>query len=166
MNISRYIRNQQLIFNCVALLDILNIINGSDLNCWTHKIGFRSKKRNAQGTVQSTGHPQMTERVDSRVRWGEVGLSFSPLPMILVLFYEILSYNALSFQTWVVTHPWKMARNPRCGPLPNIPLGIWTTVNHFLGLDLPHKIWKSLLLRICVKLILLNYMHRFALISM
>ena len=47
-------RNQRLIFYLVAILDLLNMINGSYLDCGTHEIRFQSKKGNLKLNTQCT----------------------------------------------------------------------------------------------------------------
>lgn len=43
INISRYMRNQPLRFHHIAISDILNTINGLDLDCGADKVGFHNK---------------------------------------------------------------------------------------------------------------------------
>ena len=86
VNISKYIRNQRLIFNCVAIFDLLNMMDSSDLNCGTHKIGFHSKKSNAQITVKNTVHPQIHSRADLQSGMGGGLTDLLSLPMILCVF--------------------------------------------------------------------------------
>lgn len=46
VNISKYMTNQQLIFGVPSVLDILNVINGSNPNCGKKKVS-KSKANNS-----------------------------------------------------------------------------------------------------------------------
>lgn len=45
-NISKYMRNQWPIFENIAVLDLIHMLNGLDLDYGTHKVGIQSKKGN------------------------------------------------------------------------------------------------------------------------
>lgn len=40
--------NQQLVFVVIAMLDLIIMINGLDLNCGTHTVGFPSQEDNPE----------------------------------------------------------------------------------------------------------------------
>lgn len=57
--ISQYMRNQWLKTHLLASLDLLNMINGSDCDCGTQKVGFQSKNGNLRMTAPFIVHPQL-----------------------------------------------------------------------------------------------------------
>ena len=44
-NISKYIRNLWLKIDFLAILDLLNMMDGSDRDCGTDRVGFQSQNR-------------------------------------------------------------------------------------------------------------------------
>lgn len=53
--------DQQLKFDIITVLDLFILINGSDFDCGTQKVGFQIKKKawvpNKKGNLSVTNHP-------------------------------------------------------------------------------------------------------------
>lgn len=60
MNISKYIKNQRLKIELLVVLDLLNMMNGSDRDCGAYKVDFQSQNKSRYITTELTAHATFT----------------------------------------------------------------------------------------------------------
>lgn len=104
VNISKYMKNQRLIFDLVAVLDLFNKIYSLDLDCETHKVGFHNKichnKYNCQNIVPLPFWGVAALAWTEKFWHGEVRSGFSA-GSITFWFSGFLLYDLTHYQTWV-----------------------------------------------------------------